>query len=92
MKKTLNLDRDIEYDELTYDDIYFMYNMLEDKDFTNFLGDKVGASEMWVHIDEANANNYTQEQFLDRLENYSITLNDEDMRNTAIKLYQRYVS
>lgn len=75
--------------KLDTEDAEFYYEMLGNKDF-DFFSDKIGASILWICIDEAVENNDTEESWISRLSNY-ITLNNEDYRNRAIRLYHKYV-
>ena len=63
--------------------------MLGDDDF-DYFADKIGASTLWQLIDEAIEMNDTEDSWLNRLGNY-ITLNDLDIRDRAIRLYNKYV-
>lgn len=72
------------------EDAEFYYDMLGEDDF-DYFADKIGASTLWILIDEANEQGDSQEGWLDRLSRY-ITLNDEDVRNRAIRLYDKYIS
>lgn len=76
--------------ELTYDEAEFFYNMLGDNDFDDFVA-KVGASTMWNHIDDAIEAGDTEEKFLKRLERYSLSLEDVDLREKAKRIYEKYV-
>lgn len=72
------------------EDAEFYYDMLGEDDF-DYFADKIGASTLWILIDEANENGDSESSWLDRLGRY-ITLNDEDVRNRAIRLYDKYIS
>lgn len=85
--KTTLSDEDRE--EVTDEDAEFYFDMLGEDDF-DFFADKIGASTLWVQIDEAIEKNDSQDKWLDRLSRY-ITLNDEDLRNRAIRLYNKYI-
>lgn len=80
---------DEDKDKVNSEDAEFYYDMLGEKDF-DFFADKIGASILWICIDEAIEDNDTEDDWLSRLSNY-ITLNDEDYRNRAIRLYHKYV-
>jgi hypothetical protein len=75
--------------DITKDDIDDYYDMLSDRDFWYFA-DKLGASTLWQIIDEAKEKNMSESQFISTLELY-ITIPDEDIRNKAIRLYNKYV-
>lgn len=81
---------DEDREKLTSEDAEFYYEMLGNNDF-DYFNDKLGASTTWILIDEAIEKNDTEEKWLERLGNY-ITLNDEDVRNKAIRLYNKYIS
>ena len=74
---------------MTEEDAEFYYDMLGDDDF-DYFADKIGASTLWQLIDEAIEMNDTEDSWLNRLGNY-ITLNDLDIRDRAIRLYNKYV-
>lgn len=71
------------------EDAEFYFDMLGEDDF-DFFADKIGASTLWVLINEAKESNDSESSWLDRLSRY-ITLNDEDIRNRAIRLYDKYI-
>lgn len=71
------------------DDAEFYFSMLGDSDF-DYFASKIGASTLWVEIEDSIANNDTEEDWINKLENYG-TINDEDARNRAIRLYQKYI-
>lgn len=85
MYKTLHLKDD----EISKEDIENYYEMLGNDDF-DYFNDKIGASTMWSIIEDAIEIGDTKKRFLDRLNNY-ITLNDVDIREKAIRLYNKYV-
>ena len=70
-------------------DAEFYYSMLGNSDF-DYFSDKIQASTLWVEIEDSIANNDTEEDWINKLENYG-TINDEDARNRAIRLYQKYI-
>ena len=76
--------------KLTSEDAEFYYDMLGEHDF-DFFADKIGASTLWICIDEAIEKGDTEDKWIKRLSNY-ITLNDEDYRERAIRLYDKYVT
>ena len=76
--------------EMTYDEAEALYDMFGNKDFDYFV-DKVGASEMWIHIEEAIENNDSLSDFLTRLQMYAVDLNDEDALERAERIYEKYV-
>lgn len=72
------------------EDAEFYYDMLGEDDF-DYFADKIGASTLWALIDDAIYHDDTKEDWLDRLGAY-ITINDEDIRNRAIRLYNKYIN
>jgi len=72
------------------EDAEFYYDMLGEDDF-DYFADKIGASTLWALIDDAITEGDNKDNWLDRLGRY-ITLNDEDVRNRAIRLYEKYIS
>lgn len=76
--------------KLTSEDAEFYYDMLGEDDF-DYFADKIGASTLWIIIDEAIEQGDTEDGWISRLSRY-ITINDEDVRNRAIRLYDKYVS
>lgn len=81
--------------ELTNEEVDFMYDMLGDNDFSYFNKDRedtnfIGASELWIVIDEAINKGDDENTFLNRM-NVFVNVNDEDIRNKAINIYNKYV-
>ena len=75
--------------KLSDEDAEFYYDMLGENDF-DYFADKIGASTLWTLIDDAITEGDSKDGWLDRLGRY-ITLNDEDVRNKAIRLYNKYI-
>ena len=75
--------------DISKEDIENYYEMLGNDDF-DYFNEKIGASTMWSIIEDAIEYGDTKKRFLDRLNNY-ITLNDVDIREKAIRLYNKYV-
>ena len=71
------------------EDAEFYFSMLGDSDF-DYFSDKIQASTMWVEIEDSINNNDSEEEWLNKLESYG-TINDEEARNRAIRLYQKYI-
>ena len=88
-KKSMFKTLKIKDDKLTMEDIENYYEMLGDNDFDSF-NEKIGASEMWAIIDDAIESGDNQNQFLNRI-NRLITLNDVDLKQKAINLFNKYV-
>lgn len=74
---------------VNYEDAEFYYDMFGNDDF-NYFADKIGASTLWALIDEAIEYDYSEDEWLNSLSNY-ITFNDLDVRERAIRLYEKYV-
>ena len=74
---------------VTKEDAEFYYDMFGNDDF-NFFADKIGASTLWMLIDEAIENNDSEDDWISRLGRY-ITLDDLDIRDRAIRLYNKYI-
>ena len=87
LKATLS-DEDI--GEITESEVETMYNMLSDNDF-KFLSDKVGASTAWSLIEDAKESNDTEQGWINRLNRYAFEINDVDMRNKALAIYNKYI-
>lgn len=75
--------------DITRQDIDDYYEMLENDDFSYFE-EKYSASEVWALFEESKQFKDNQSKFLDRF-NSLIELNDEDIRNKAIRLYKKYM-
>lgn len=88
--ENIKLRRSIEDEEFTEEDAEDFYDMFGDNDFAYFA-DKIGASKLQEIIYDAIRANDSEESFLDRLELY-IELNDLDIREKAIRLYNKYVA
>lgn len=71
------------------EDAEFYYDMFGNDDF-NYFADKIGASTLWMLIDEAIENNDSEDDWLSRLGRY-ITLEDLDIRERAVRLYNKYI-
>lgn len=71
------------------EDAEFYYDMFGNNDF-NYFADKIGASTLWMLIDEAIENNDSEDDWISRLGMY-ITLNDLDIRDKAVRLYNKYI-
>lgn len=76
--------------EISEDDVDVYYSMLEDKDFNTLLNKDFTASEFWVTIDDSINDGDTEEDFYERLSQYP-SIKDENLRNKAKNLYNKYV-
>lgn len=72
------------------EDAEFYYDMFGNDDF-DYFADKIGASTLWMLIDDAIANDDSEDDWISRLGMY-ITLNDLDIRERAIRLYYKYIN
>lgn len=88
--ESIRLRRSVEDEEFTEEDAEDFYDMFGDNDFAYFA-DKIGASKLQEIIYDAIKANDSEDNFLDRLELY-IELNDLDIREKAIRLYNKYVA
>ncbi len=81
----------VDAEEMSYDEAEAFYEMFGDEDFQG-LTDKIAASALQACIDDAIEAGDTENQFIDRLTLYSgVEMNDLDMREKAIALYEKYV-
>jgi len=89
MYKTLSIEggRDI-----SMADIETYYDMLGDKDFDYFNTiDRIGASELWAMIDEAIDRDMSQNDFIKMFDRANIDINDLDVKEKIINIYNKYV-
>jgi len=84
-----NLLSDENKEKVTDEDAEFYFDMLGTDDF-DYFAEKIGPSTLWILIDEAITENDSQNDWINRLSNY-ITINDEDVRARAIRLYNKYI-
>lgn len=76
-------------EKVSEEDAMFYYDMFGTDDF-DYFADKIGPSTLMILIDEAIENGDSEESWIDRLSRYT-TLNDEDERLRAIRLYNKYI-
>ena len=86
--KTLSLEQGRKVSD---DDAEYYYDMLADKDF-DWFNDKIGASAMWSLIEDAIEHNDSGSDWIKRIENHAMTMNDVDARERALRLYEKYIS
>ena len=89
--ESIRLRRSVEDDEFTEEDAEDFYDMFGDNDFVYFA-DKIGSSKLQEIIYDAIKANDSEDNFLDRLLELYIELNDLDIREKAIRLYNKYVA
>lgn len=78
--------------EMTDEEVEQAYEMLGDSDFDYFnKSDRIGASALWVLIDDAIESNMSESTFVDILSRYMDFSNDLDAKERASRLYQKYV-
>lgn len=93
-KKTIEslrgtLSKDLE--EMSYEDAEMFYEMFGEDNFQS-IADKIGASALQVVIEDAIEEDDSSDDFIKRLELYGgISMNDEDIRKNANKLYNKYI-
>lgn len=88
--ESIRLRRSVEDEDFTEEDAEDFYDMFGDNDFAYFA-DKIGASKLQEIIYDSIRANDDEDDFLSRLELY-IELNDLDIREKAIRLYNKYVA
>ena len=88
--ESIRLRRSVEDEEFTEEDAEDFYDMFGNNDFA-YYADKIGASKLQEIIYDAIKANDLEDSFLDRLELY-IELNNLDIREKAIRLYNKYVA
>lgn len=86
MRKSLGeiIDR-----EATEEDIDVFYNIVMDEDY-NMLADMIDPSEMYALVSAAKDNNMMEDKFMTMVKNHTTT-NNEDTRNAAKKIYNKFV-
>ena len=89
LKDTLNLGAD-KSKRLSDKDAEFLYSVLEDKGVRDLINN-IGASTLWSEIRYADVNNISEDKFIDRLNNYMAQDMDEDLKEQAIRVYEKYV-
>ena len=77
--------------ELSYEDAEKFYEMFGEDNFSN-IADKIGASALQAVIEDAIEENDSNNDFIKRIEMYAgLSMNDLDIRESANKLYEKYV-
>lgn len=84
-----NMLSDENKEKVTDEDAEFYFDMLGSDDF-DYFAEKIGPSTLWILIDESIAQEDSQNDWISRLSNY-ITVNDEETRTRAIRLYNKYI-
>lgn len=77
--------------DVTKEDINDYYSMFEDDNYNSFIKmTGLTASEVFAIIDDAIRAGDSESSFIKRLETF-VNIVDEDIRNKAIRLYNKYV-
>ena len=83
------LSKDVE--EMSYEDAEQFYEMFGNNDF-QVIADKIGASALQACIEDAIEEGDSENDFVKRLEIYGgVSMNDLDLRESAKRLYEKYV-
>ena len=93
MKKTQSSIRQIlSYDDinLSVDEAKTLYSFFGDKDFST-ISNYIGASESFALLQDAKENKDTEEEFISRIERYIVVGEDEDVKESLKKIYDKYV-
>ena len=85
----IKLRRSIEDEDFTEEDAEDFYDMFGNDDFQSFA-EKIGASALQEIIYDSIKEDDSEADFIDRLDLY-IELNNLDIREKAIRLYNKYV-
>lgn len=75
--------------KISKSDVDSFYSLANDSDYKYFT-DYISPSEMYLLVTEGKNRNYDENQFTELLSNY-VTFADENARNKAINLYNKYV-
>ena len=78
------LDKDI-----TEEDIDDFYTLVQDEDF-RYIADKIGDSLEYILVEQIRTADGTEEDFINLLSKF-ITVNTEELREKAKRLYNKYV-
>lgn len=78
------LDKDI-----TEEDIDDFYTLVQDEDF-RYIADKIGDSLEYILVEQIRTAEETEEDFINLLSKF-ITVNTEELREKAKRLYNKYV-
>ena len=81
---------DFDEEELTEKDAQTLYELFGNNSFQK-LADKIGASELQVEIIEARENEDSEDDFIRRIEKYISVLNDDDLLEATIDVYNKFV-
>ena len=84
--KSLGTDEE----ELSNEEAETLYDLLTDDYITDLLK-YIPPSELWAIIEDAREKNDTEDQFIDRIEDYIDFGNDVDMINKLKHIYEKYI-
>ena len=77
--------------EMSFEDAEKFYEMFGEDSFSN-IADKIGASALQAVIEDAIEENDSSSDFIKRIETYAgLSMNDLDIRESANKLFEKYV-
>ena len=83
------LSKDLE--EMSYEDAEMFYDMFGEDNFQT-IADKIGASALQAVIEDAIEEDDSSDDFIKRLQLYGgVSMNDDDIRKNANKLYNKYI-
>lgn len=85
--KSLKVSLSDEDNELSDEDVEFLYDMLELEEMQDLV-ESFGASDIWAVSQDAIEKKDSKEKFIERFEKQIADLNDEDMKRKAEKLYE----
>lgn len=89
---TIQANLSLEGQEISEEDAEKFYNMFGEENFSN-ISAYIGASALQVVLEDAIEDNVDEEDFIERIKLYaSDSMNDLDIRESAKKLYQKYVA
>lgn len=76
--------------EITVDESKTMYTFFEDNDF-NYVTQFIPASDLFILLMDAKENKDTENQFLNRVENYIVIGEDDDLKEALLNIYSRWL-
>ena len=77
--------------ELTDEDVEDFYDLMTDENLTNYFLQYLKPSDLYGLILEAKEQGWNEDKFIQELEQF-MTINVEESRNKAKRLYEKYVS
>ena len=75
--------------EITNQDIDDFYSLVADEDF-RYLADKIGDSDLYILLQACKEQKWSEPKFIDIISQY-ITVNNEDVRIIAERLYDKFI-